>query len=590
MTAELARDLAFELGAEPIELEEAYLAGLLHDIGELLLLGGFGARYAAVLSEARDERELAARENELFETDHATVAAWLVDQWALPSSMADAIAFHHLDAGAAAGLDRLGRILWSAHALLQSVPNDDGAAHAGALLGLAPERLGALATQARVLVAARLDEPAAQAHDIARPPSGTPAPVAGDPRLQAALSIPVALQSLLDDVDGPEGEASLLHGLAEAARQLFGLRHLVLLLVVGDGDALAAVPADAAPPALRRLRVPLQGTTALCVDAARERRLIATHDLPPAAARPAIDRQIAHALGSEGVVYVPMAARGALMGLLALGVSPVQLKLLEGRSDQLQEFANAAGRQIATWRGLRERERRAEAEVAARFALQSQRVAHEVGNPLAIIRSYLQLLAEDALESPERARADIGVLREEIDRLGSMVRQFATGRPDRAAESGHADLNVVLEGLRGLYGESLFGRAGMRLELRLASVPVPIAADADALKQVVINLWNNAAQALGGSGSVVTEVEPDVDHNGQRFAQLRIHDSGPGLPAAVREALYRPPTHDPAARAGERAGLGLSIVLPLVQRFGGAITCVSRPGEGTTFTVLVPLP
>lgn len=592
--AQLARDLAHELGAQGVELEEAYLCGLLHDIGELLLLGGFGARYAAVLAQAGDERELAAREQELFATDHAAAGAWLVDQWALPSSMADAIGFHHLDADAAAGLDRLGRLLWSAHALLQR-GEEDLAEAAGRLLGLAPARLHALAAQAAAVGAARAGDAAdASPSDLPRPlplpPAGAAAPA--EPWLQAALAIPVALQSLPRDA-ATAGEAGLLHALAAAARILFGLRQPAFFLKAPDREVLALAPADAGPPALRRLQVPLHGTTSLCGDAARERRVLATHEIKPPARLPAIDRQIARALDAEGVVYVPMVARGVVTGVLALGVSPVQRRLLDGQDERLRQFAHAAARHLDGWRGLRERERHAQAEAAARFALEGQRLAHEVGNPLAIIRNTLNLLSADALhEAPGRADADLAVLREEIDRLGGIVRTFAAERPRPAAAAGPADLNVVLEGLRRVYGESLFDRAGLRLELRPSREPAWIAADADVVRQVVFNLWKNAAQAMGDSGSVVTEVEPRVDHNGARFAQLRIRDSGPGLPPSVRDALYQPLARaaEGAPRPGERAGLGLSIVLSLVQGMGGAITCVSRAGEGTTFAVLVPAP
>jgi signal transduction histidine kinase len=284
-----------------------------------------------------------------------------------------------------------------------------------------------------------------------------------------------------------------------------------------------------------------------------------------------------------------MEARGALVGVLALGVSPVQLKLLERLHEQLQAFAQAAGRHLAHWRAAGERVRNVRADATTRFALQGQRIAHEVGNPLAIIRNYLNLLSDDALDSPERTRADVAVLREEIDRLGAIVRQFATSEPDDALPPGQADLNVVLESLRRLYGETLFESAGMRLDLRLAPGTVPIAADADAVKQVVINLWKNAAQAMGGFGSLVTEVEPRVDHNGRPHAQLRIRDSGPGLPPHVRDTLYQSPARGSAtSRFGDGAGLGLSIVLGLVQGMGGAITCASRAGEGTTFTIFIP--
>src|SRR5215472_15472151 len=93
-------------------------------------------------------------------------------------------------------------------------------------------------------------------------------------------------------------------------------------------------------------------------------------------------------------------------------------------------------------------------------------------------------------------------------------------------------------------------------------------------------------------GALLTEVTPHVNCNGARYAQVRIRDSGPGLPPAVLDALFRPldagTPGAPGARPAGRAGLGLSIVLALVERNRGMIACESRAGEGTTFTLLIP--
>ena len=114
MVAELAQAIAVETGqADP---EEAYLAGLLHDVGELLLLGGLQAGYGRLLGEAAGaEAALVALEKAALQTDHAVVGAWLVDRWRLPSFMADALLFHHHRLEEVALADPLTRVLWAAH-------------------------------------------------------------------------------------------------------------------------------------------------------------------------------------------------------------------------------------------------------------------------------------------------------------------------------------------------------------------------------------------------------------------------------------------------------------------------------------------
>jgi signal transduction histidine kinase len=145
--------------------------------------------------------------------------------------------------------------------------------------------------------------------------------------------------------------------------------------------------------------------------------------------------------------------------------------------------------------------------------------------------------------------------------------------------------------MRTLYEASLFGAAGVRLEVDLPADPVFASVQPDAVKQIVFNLWKNAAQALPRGGVVRTAVHAHVNQNGTMHASIVIQDTGPGLPAAVLDSLYRPPPGAPGApRADGRAGLGLSIVLGLVERLHGSISCLSKAGQGTTFTLLVPEP
>jgi nitrogen-specific signal transduction histidine kinase len=151
------------------------------------------------------------------------------------------------------------------------------------------------------------------------------------------------------------------------------------------------------------------------------------------------------------------------------------------------------------------------------------------------------------------------------------------------------DLNRLVEAMRTVYEASLFGIAGVRLDVDLPPEPVFACVDRDNVKQIVFNLWKNAAQALKPGDVVRTTLTAHVNQNGAMFASIVIDDSGPGLPSAMLDSLYRPLPPPPGTQRPEgRAGLGLSIVLALVERLRGTINCHSRPGEGTTFTILVP--
>ena len=602
LVAELARGVATELHWGDDEAEEAYLAGLLHDVGQLLLLGGLGDAYGAILARDPGEDGLSELERSVLDTDHGAVGAWFVDQWELPSLMADAILFHHLAADKAPGLDRLGLLLWSAHAVctaklgsrrvdLQAVER---------LIGIERARLDALHDEALLRV-----ESLALALDVAKAPrqqtvplrvslklpdaAAAPAMDKHEAALQAATLPMTALQALPLDLPDVHGETDLLLCLQEAARIRFGVRQIAFLLLQPQRQVLSAAGTGLVAGALQRLEIPLNADGSLCARAALTRDLAVVSNLEGPEAAPA-DRQVGRALGADSLIYLPLLAHRALVGVMAFGVSPVQRTRLSGRSALLENFASVAAANLMAWRQMREREAQVAAEVGGRFVLQGQRVAHEVNNPLAIIRNYLTLISNDAAAGAVQ-QSDIAVLREEIERLSGIVANLSFDTAPPVATGGAIDLKQLVEAMRTVYEASLFGAANVRLELELPPEPVFAAVDRDNVKQIVFNLWKNAAQALKPGDVVRTILTANVNHNGIMHASIAIQDTGPGLPSAVLDSLYRPlPSAAGAPRADGRAGLGLSIVLGLVERLRGSISCLSRPGRGTTFTILLPEP
>ena len=604
LVAELARGVAAELAWGDDEAEEAYLAGLLHDVGQLLLLGGLGDAYGAILARDPGEDGLSELERSVLDTDHGAVGAWFVDQWELPSLMADAILFHHLAADKAPGLDRLGLLLWSAHAVctaklgsrrvdLQAVER---------LIGIERARLDALHDEALLRV-----ESLALALDVDKAPRQQTVPLRvslklpdaapastmdkHDAALQAATVPMTALQALPLDLPDVHGETDLLLCLQEAARILFGVRHIAFLLLQPQRQVLSAAGTGLVAGALQRLEIPLNPDSSLCARAALTRDLAVVSNLEGPEAAPA-DRQVGRALGADSLIYLPLLAHRALVGVMAFGVSPVQRTRLSGRSALLENFASVAAANLMAWRQMREREAQVAAEVGGRFVLQGQRVAHEVNNPLAIIRNYLTLISNDAAAGTGAVQqADIAVLREEIERLSGIVTHLSFETATPVAPGGAIDLKQLVEAMRTVYEASLFGAANVRLELDLPPEPVFAAVDRDNVKQIIFNLWKNAAQALKPGDVVRIILTAHVNQNGIMHASIAIQDTGPGLPSAVLDSLYRPlPSVPGAPRADGRAGLGLSIVLGLVERLRGSISCLSRPGRGTTFTILLPEP
>jgi signal transduction histidine kinase len=147
------------------------------------------------------------------------------------------------------------------------------------------------------------------------------------------------------------------------------------------------------------------------------------------------------------------------------------------------------------------------------------------------------------------------------------------------------DINGVIKGMLSLYGEPLFSSRGITVDMALDPSPTSVPGDRDSLKQILLNLWKNGAEAMPGGGRFIISTHNNVILAGRSHVEIRLSDSGPGLPAEVMERLFKP--LEPNRRPGH-AGIGLSIVATLVESFDGLITCQSNAGQGTSFIIQLP--
>ncbi len=217
---------------------------------------------------------------------------------------------------------------------------------------------------------------------------------------------------------------------------------------------------------------------------------------------------------------------------------------------------------------------------------QSQRrfiadVGHELRTPLTVIKGNAQWMRRIGKLDPEA----LDSIEEETDRLNRLVEDLLllaraeAGRLPLRREA--VDLDTVLaEVLREM---QVMAREKVHLEAQIA--PLRVGGDPDRLKQVFLNLVSNAIKYTPQGGRVAVQMEEE-----DGWAVVRVSDTGPGIPPEdlphVFERFYRA---DKARSRGKGFGLGLSIVYWIVKHHGGRIDVTSQLGQGTTFTVWLPL-
>ncbi|WP_027716186.1 nitrogen regulation protein NR(II) [Desulfuromonas sp. TF] len=204
-------------------------------------------------------------------------------------------------------------------------------------------------------------------------------------------------------------------------------------------------------------------------------------------------------------------------------------------------------------------------------------MAHEIRNPLGSIRGTAEILRE-GIDPADRRHEFAGILIKEVDRLNRVVQDFLDFARPAPVERGRVDINEALRELLVLTRQQTV-KSGVRVELLPGDLP-KVPGDREQLKQACLNLLLNALQAMPAGGLLTIATTP-LDGE----VQVRFADTGQGIPPESLEKIFNPFF----TTRQEGTGLGLAITHRIVQGHGGRIEVASRIGEGTTFTMVLPV-
>lgn len=212
----------------------------------------------------------------------------------------------------------------------------------------------------------------------------------------------------------------------------------------------------------------------------------------------------------------------------------------------------------------------------------ARQVAHEIKNPLTPIKLAVQHLRrtyhDRRSDFPEILDRNVDSILEEIDRLSDISRAFSRfGTPaDTGMPLEEVDVTRAVREVLALYRASDSG-ASFRYEIPDIAFPAVIARTGE-LKEVLVNLLENAREAVDADGEVVVEVAFDR-RDGRVYVEVR--DDGIGIPPDQLESIFEP--HFSTQSSG--TGLGLAIVRRIVESWGAEIVAESEPGKGSRFTI-----
>jgi signal transduction histidine kinase len=230
----------------------------------------------------------------------------------------------------------------------------------------------------------------------------------------------------------------------------------------------------------------------------------------------------------------------------------------------------------------RERARRLEGEALRQNRLAAMgetaaMLAHEVRNPLGAMELFTGLLLQDLHDRPDARRLAEQVASgiADLNHLVTNLLEFTRTRDPRTEP---VDCRALVEdALR--YTVDLQPTGRIDVTRTHPTRPVVALADPDLLRSVLLNLIRNALQAMASGGTLGVSTGA---RDGR--ATIAIADTGPGIPAAAREEIFRP-FHTTRTKG---TGLGLTVARGLVTAMGGTLSLESEVGVGSTFTVTLP--
>jgi len=207
-------------------------------------------------------------------------------------------------------------------------------------------------------------------------------------------------------------------------------------------------------------------------------------------------------------------------------------------------------------------------------------MAHEIRNPLASIKGYLQFMEQKAQNqnlSGQKVMDYCSIMKDELERLNNLTNDFLQLAKLNPKNMEPLDLNKLVESIAAVVSHRVCQK-GIRLELDCCK-NAWVSGEEASLKQVLINLINNAIDVLPPEGElkVITKIDRD-------WAYLQVVDNGPGIPPGVSENIFTPFY---STKEGG-TGLGLAISQRIVHGHKGKIKVESEQGQGARFIINLP--
>jgi signal transduction histidine kinase/HD-like signal output (HDOD) protein len=597
-TAVLCKALAARTSA--VSTDEAYISGLLHDIGRLGLLSGFNAQYQAFFAIDESLPNYIESEAARFGIDHCELGAWVIKNWQVKSFLEDAIAYHHLPAAQLEHSPALIKIVYLANLLAQQNIRDKPALAELAerwfnlsetaldeIVSISHRQIDVLAISLNLEAekpALGMDS-APEAEDIeallGALGNRAQAPLAPSSNIDDRLMQGVASNALINHMEStlsqqPDEEALLLQ-LQKLARLICHSKQLMLFVPNETQTTLIGKPLQADQKWVADFILPTQQDVSLIADTWLAQAARHSFEAFRGSKATLPDKQMMRMSNAAGMLCVPMMLKGKPMGVMVLALDQPEFLLLDTQMSIPTALARIAASRLAASGQPADDMLAGEAQKE-----RLRRFVHETSNPLTTVKNYLAILEQRMLKNGMQSD-DISIVNEEIDRIGVMIGELYSNGQSYSAAS--VDINQMVLDLITLHRQTYLEPAGVDVvEALLPNLP-EVTTIPYQLRQVLVNLIRNAAEAMpnGGTLTIATHLENRAGE--EPMLLIQVSDTGHGIPDEVMARLFSPQT---STKGGNHGGIGLTISNDIIKSLHGSMACRTSP-QGTSFDVRLPL-
>jgi len=573
--ANLAERIAVLIGYK--KPGEVFLAGLLHQVGMLLLLLNRKNEYLPVLESYFDNSEnFCALEQQKLQVNHCELGSALVESWNLDSFVADAILFQHAPLDEIYSSPTLLKIL----AVASPLSSTHSARHNTKYLDKAGQLFGLTEETTLHCLDLAIKKSTKMVNDLGF--KGRFYSAADKNNLFEAEQYEKSRKVLATEIQsialkttiGQSHTSGMTNFIKEIRASFCALFHLdTLLFFSADEQQTALSPInDLGQSQLDEIEFKTTDNNSLLVKSFMTKTPFCSLNNTCSVA----DKQVIRLLKTDGVYILPLFHKQSKLGVLVLGISKREEPLLHQKAVLLNVLSNEISRKYFDIH-------KKASQPTEMSNIDFRKIAHEISNPLTIINNYLYMLGKK-IDGDHSAQEEIDLIREEIERVGNILLRAKDPKSPIKNKYMLSDINKLITDIDTLFSNSLYKSHGVESILLLDNQTPILGCPQDKLKQILINIIKNSVEAVNGGGQLTIKTRDNVFQNNRQYVEISIHDNGPGIDAKILSNLFQPVE---STKEGH-SGLGLTIVNTLIKELSGHISCYSRQGEGTEFNILIP--